>query len=117
MIGDLTLPAQGANGSAITWESTNESAVAADGKVTISDAEQTAELTATLTLGDNSVTKTFEVTVAAKGDLEKVVKDRVRVPYTVTDSLPTEFEGGITVRWNNKDGLYVAGRRNHQRAG
>lgn len=105
VIGNLTLPAQGANGSAITWESTNESAVDAEGKVTITDTEQTAELTATLTLGDSSVTKTFEVTVAAKSDLEQVVKDRVRVPYTVTDSLPTEFEGGITVRWNNTDGL------------
>ena len=105
VIGNITLPSEGANGSKITWQTQDASVVGADGTVTITDEVRSTVLTATLTLGENSVSKEFQVTVAASSQLEDLVRGRVQIPYAVTDSLPAEFEGGITVKWNNEDGL------------
>ncbi len=65
---DLALPTVGASGSTITWESSNEAAITADGKVTRPAAGENSvkvTLTATLTYGDTAMTKQFQVTVEA----------------------------------------------------
>lgn len=81
----LALPATGANGSAITWASSDEDVIAPNGAVTPPGAGEddvTVTLTATVRFLDGpAVTRTFEVTVAAArevlGDsgLEVLVSD------------------------------------------
>ncbi len=62
---DLQLPAVGKRGTAITWQSSDESVVGADGKVyPAADLDRAATLTATISRGDASQTKTFQITVA-----------------------------------------------------
>mgnify|MGYP000158496501 CR=1 FL=1 len=67
---DITLPAKGVNGSAITWESTNSAITIADGiaKVTrpaIGNENVSGTLTATVTSGSEKVVKKFAYTVIA----------------------------------------------------
>ena len=60
---NLTLPTEGTEGSAITWASSNEEVIATNGTITPSADATVVTLTATLTLGDVTETKIFEVTV------------------------------------------------------
>lgn len=68
---NLTLPAQGSAGSTITWASSNEAVIKADGTVTrpaVGSADEKVTLTATLEFAGSTQTKTFEVTVPALTD-------------------------------------------------
>ena len=79
--GNITLPATGVNGSAITWKSSNQAVISDEavqndgydatpaGVVTRQDNDTVVELTATLSYGGSTVTKTFELTVKAKAEL------------------------------------------------
>ncbi len=65
---DITLPTEGTSGSTITWTSSDEAHLTASGKVTRPAAGENdvpIVLTATLTYGDTTMTKTFNVTVQA----------------------------------------------------
>lgn len=86
---NLTLPATGANGSMITWESSNSSIIAPDGKVnrpTYKQGDATVTLTATITakqqddsadvrIRDQIRTKSFQVTV------EKLAQEKFTVTF------------------------------------
>ncbi|WP_111768752.1 immunoglobulin-like domain-containing protein [Nakamurella deserti] len=67
---DLTLPAVGPKGSAISWASSAPAVIATDGRVIrpASGADVPVTLTATLTLGSGSVTRDFALTVVARSD-------------------------------------------------
>ncbi|WP_285136838.1 family 43 glycosylhydrolase [Microbacterium sp. lyk4-40-TSB-66] len=94
---DLRLPATGVNGAAISWASSNTAAVSAAGKVTRPAAGQqpaTATLTATLTRGSATETRTFAVTVAAMpggAELAKADLDKISIPNA------TDVRGNITL--------------------
>jgi predicted small secreted protein len=63
---DLTFPTTGLHDVEITWESDNTDVIANDGTVTIPTktmGDQTVTITAFLTIGDNTLTKEFDVTV------------------------------------------------------
>lgn len=62
---NLTLPTTGENGSTITWATSDTSVIEADGTIHPGDEAKTATLTATITKGSVSDTKTFDVTLAA----------------------------------------------------
>ena len=62
---DISLPSSGRRGTTITWQSSDESVITNDGKITRAPRQdKTAVLTATITRGEESDTKTFTVTVA-----------------------------------------------------
>ncbi len=72
---DLELSTTGANGSEITWASSNESYIKPDGTVTRpkpDEGDQQVTLTATLTKGAASAEKTFDLTV---------IKEELPAPY------------------------------------
>ena len=65
---DISLPVAGVSGSTITWRSSNEAVLTADGKVTRPAAGEDSvqvTLTATITYGDHTMEKEFTVTVEA----------------------------------------------------
>ncbi|MQM26824.1 immunoglobulin-like domain-containing protein [Glycomyces albidus] len=113
---DLDLPDQGANGSQITWASSDPAVIAPDGTVTRpameeSDAEVT--LTATVVLGTVQRQRDFTATVLAEYDDEEAVAldaGAVAIPNLddVRSSihLPTEGANGSTITWkSNKPGV------------
>lgn len=64
----ISLPTSGVNGSSITWISSDTSLISSTGEVTrpvYPDTDKQATLTATITRGSVSDTKTFQVTVKA----------------------------------------------------
>jgi len=61
---DITLPLTGANGSVITWESSDTSVIGNDGKVNRKNSTVQITLTATLTIGSVSETVDFMASVA-----------------------------------------------------
>jgi uncharacterized protein YdeI (BOF family) len=65
--GDMGLPLTGTNGSVIAWESDNLAVITNDGVVTLAAEETTVKMTATLTIGTESLTKVFNVVVPAEG--------------------------------------------------
>jgi GH43 family beta-xylosidase len=68
-IEDIDLPTSGANGTAIAWASDNAAVIATDGTVTRPDgANAQVKLTATFTLGGETIEKEFDVIVLAEGD-------------------------------------------------
>lgn len=76
-IANLTLPAAGKSQSRITWASSRPDVIAADGTVTRPSAGQsdaTVSLTATFSLGGETLTRSYDVTVPAidpQRDLER----------------------------------------------
>ena len=72
---DFALPQSGFGGSQITWTSSSDAITVQDNSLAVvkrTSRNQTVTLTATLTLGGESMTKTFLVTVAARDDLQPV---------------------------------------------
>lgn len=71
---DVTLPATGKNGSAITWVSSHPTIIGNDGKMVAQPAEDTTvTFTGTFKLGEVTKTKEYEVIVKALGTPEAVV--------------------------------------------
>ena len=65
---DISLPTAGPSGSSISWTSSDETVLTAEGRVTRPAAGQSSAdvtLTATITFGGYTMTKTFDVTVEA----------------------------------------------------
>ncbi|WP_158292656.1 family 43 glycosylhydrolase [Serinibacter arcticus] len=110
--GDVTLPSAGASGAAIAWASDDVAHLAADGTVTRPgqgqpDVEVT--LTATLTLGGSTLTRTYDVTVLAldpAGDLDRTA-DAFDLGVTVTADditlLPQSRDGAADIAWGTSD--------------
>lgn len=115
---NLTLPASGTYGSSITWASSHPDVITASGVVTrpsaLDDPVQVT-LTATLTRGSGTTTKTFQATVlpeeddqakadAAAADLSLVHPDDVRGHLT----LPNSSSHGAAVTWSSSAPAIVA---------
>ncbi|MBD0405522.1 immunoglobulin-like domain-containing protein, partial [Flammeovirga sp. EKP202] len=62
---NLTLPLTSSHASTVAWSSSNEAVISSDGTVTRPSATTTVTLTATLSLEEETTTKTFDVTVIA----------------------------------------------------
>ncbi|WP_082587350.1 family 43 glycosylhydrolase [Nocardioides sp. Soil774] len=115
---DLTLPATGQFGSSIAWASSDPAVITAGGGVTRPGAGQdpaVVTLTATLTRGSGTATKTFDATVlpdesdqakadAAAAAIELVHPDDVRGHLT----LPAEGTMGSTITWASSAPAVVA---------
>ena len=88
--GDLTLPTIGANGSSISWSSSNTLVVSAAGVVTRPVATTNLTLTATITKGSASATQDFTVTVI------------LAAPPTPTNLVVSSPTGSsLTVSWDS----------------
>lgn len=93
--GTLTLPSAGTYGSAITWAvKTGTGASIASSVITFPAVTENTvfTLTATLTIGETSVTKDFDVTVRLLTDTEKVAEAKA----ALTLANPTQFDS-VTV--------------------
>jgi hypothetical protein len=116
--GNLTLPATGPSGSTITWETSNAGAVETDGTVhrpAYGQPDGRATLTATVTRGTVTRTRTFDITVLAEelddagkaqagaDAVELVHPDDVRGNLT----LPTSGLHGSTLSWESGDPAVV----------
>jgi endoglucanase Acf2 len=71
--GNVTLPTSGANGTTITWASSNTAVISTAGVVTRQIANTTVTLTATIRKGTASTTKNFTLTVIAKETSSDVI--------------------------------------------
>ena len=75
LIARISLPAEGELGSTITWETSDASVIRADGRVFRPEAgagDGKATLTANISHGEATDTKTFEVTVLAKPEVKTI---------------------------------------------
>ncbi|NQX26177.1 family 43 glycosylhydrolase [Microbacteriaceae bacterium VKM Ac-2854] len=102
---NLTLPSTGANGSAIAWSSSNPAAIAANGTVTRSAADQAVTLTATLSLRGRTLVRTYPLTVVAAGEQRELQLTADRYDLGITHvsaniTLPTTVEGA-SVAWTS----------------
>lgn len=88
---NFTLPTAGSNGSTIAWAVTEGTAITLDGAsatVVRGDVDATVVLTATITCGTESDTKTFTVTVPQAGSVDGPAHAGTEAdPYTVADAL------------------------------
>ncbi|MDR1961973.1 MAG: DUF4430 domain-containing protein, partial [Gracilibacteraceae bacterium] len=91
VVSDLSLPATGANGTAITWHSSDPAVIGHDGKVTrpsFAAGDATVQLTATISKGTASDTLVFTVTAPALPDpllaSAQTQLDQARKYYDVT---------------------------------
>ncbi|MBQ8580219.1 MAG: glycoside hydrolase family 127 protein [Oscillospiraceae bacterium] len=88
---DITLPTAGVGGSTITWSSSNESALSASGKVTRPAAGENhayVTLRATITYGDQTMTKDFTICVEAMSSFTDL-SDVVMGDVTLLDAYET----------------------------
>ena len=75
---NLTLPTSGANGTTISWSSSDEDVIALDGFVIRQAEDVEVTLTATIKLNDVTDTKEFTITVVAeKAPIEAVIYELV----------------------------------------
>lgn len=119
---NITLPTSGANGTTITWSSSDPSVISVGGSVTRpanGDGDKVVTLTATITKNGVSEIKTFSVTVIEQpaSDADSVAEDKANlvVTYGSGDSvgnvtqdvtLPTSGANGTTISWaSNNTGV------------
>ena len=120
IMGNLSLPAVGPDGSTITWASANSAVVGSNGVVTrqsFTAGDQTVTLTATLVNG-TSMTKAFTITVKAleQSDEEKTEADKqwlteaqilngnISLDNIVENlTLPVAGPNGSTISWSSAD--------------
>ena len=122
VVANLNLPQEGLTGSVITWTSTNTSAVAITGLVTLPSASAgnaAVTLTATLTKGGQSLTKSFSLTVlsltnALQADLQLLQEvppfnDPAGMNNITEDLyLPTTSASGSILTWTSSDPAVLA---------
>ncbi|NOU87275.1 hypothetical protein GC102_16000 [Paenibacillus sp. LMG 31460] len=111
----LVLPLSGTNASTITWVSSNTSIISNDGKTlnrpTTAQGDSVVTLTATITYGSVSDTKTFSLTVKSLlSDAQEVAADKalLAIKFSGTDTansvtqpltLPLSGTNGSTITW------------------
>jgi GH43 family beta-xylosidase len=114
--GNITLPATGPAKSSITWASSNPAVVSATGTVNRTTSPETVDLTATVTAGDVTQTRTIPVTVLATaspdGDAAQLALDAL-VLHGLDDvrgnlTLPASSVPGVTVAWSSSDADVIA---------
>ncbi|MDE6635718.1 MAG: glycoside hydrolase family 127 protein, partial [Lachnospiraceae bacterium] len=72
---DISLPVTGANGSTISWTSSNENVLGSDGVVTrpaAGSVDEIVVLTASVNDGNQTITKSYEFTVLAQSDMSEI---------------------------------------------
>ncbi|WP_185602350.1 S-layer homology domain-containing protein [Paenibacillus sp. 598K] len=122
--GELTLPTTGASDTAISWSSSDAGIVAANGAVTrpsYAQGDQIVTLTATITKGAASDTKTFTVTVKALAQTDQeavaLVKGALEIGYASGDSassvvsgltLPTTGASDTVISWSSSQPSVIA---------
>ncbi|MFH1129228.1 MAG: immunoglobulin-like domain-containing protein [Patescibacteria group bacterium] len=124
------LPAIGANGSTITWASSNTAVVSNDGQTVVRpafrDANATVTLTATLIRGSITDTKVFVLTVLAEAinpdiasvtaDKDALTDDSIRgansdlsnIAGVLTNPLPAIGANGSTITWVSSNTAVVS---------
>ncbi|NOU74682.1 hypothetical protein GC098_25385 [Paenibacillus sp. LMG 31458] len=111
----LVLPLSGTNASTITWVSSNTSIISNDGKTlnrpTTAQGDSVVTITATITYGSVSDTKTFSLTVKSLlTDAQEVAADKalLTITFSGTDTansvtqpltLPLSGPNGSTITW------------------
>ncbi|WP_251153437.1 family 43 glycosylhydrolase [Cellulosimicrobium sp. Marseille-Q4280] len=114
VVTDLDLPAQGVGGTAVTWATSDDGVVGADGTVTRPAAGEepaTATLTATVALRGATESRTFDVTVLP-GDGDQAKADAAAAALEVPNlddvrgnlTLPTTGLHGASVSWASSSG-------------
>jgi beta-xylosidase len=101
---DLILPDSGVHGAVITWSSSNDAVVGADGKVTRPQAgsgNAAVELTAEVKLNDAVSTKTFTVVVVQQSG--SLLEDGLVAAY--------DFEGSLAESGDRLDAGKITGNR------
>ena len=96
---DLTLPASTAGDYAVNWSTSDASVITAAGVITQTGSEQTATLTASVTVDGTAYTKDFEVTVAAASGLSGADQHWIESgDYTSIDASDFESVPSFAVR-------------------
>ena len=106
VISSITLPTVGAGDAEISWASSDEDTLGVDGKVVLRDVEDTPiELTATVTFGQATATKTFNTVVLGENTLVENTIDALTVPSSVVSSitLPTKANEVVSIAWATDD--------------
>jgi len=107
VVENLKLPLVGEYGSTITWSSSDESVISNTGIIYSRDVDKTAVLTATITKGQASETKTFEITVKNKKAVAEAILNEVAEKLTIPNAddirgnitLPLSGGKGTTIKW------------------
>ena len=101
---DLELPVEGANGASVSWESSDATVISNDGAVNLGDEAKDATLTATLTLGTQSVTKEFPVHLLPQSEVSGYILGKLSLPYTISEHtvLPEAIDGR-SITWTCDD--------------
>ena len=90
----LSLPTTGTNGSAISWESSDPAIDAKTGKVTLpAEGKVEVELTAAITNGGETLTRTYTVTVWSQAEVDKEAADqKAQLEQTIQAKLGTFYK-------------------------
>ncbi|GAA2878399.1 hypothetical protein Acy02nite_15840 [Actinoplanes cyaneus] len=115
---NLSLPATAANGSKLTWSSSDPSVITAAGRITRPPAgrpDAQATLTATIRRGTVQATKDFAITVRAELD-DAAAAEAAAKTLQINNlddvrgnlALPSSASGGTTVSWSSGDPAVIS---------
>ncbi|MGZ4134233.1 MAG: immunoglobulin-like domain-containing protein, partial [Tumebacillaceae bacterium] len=119
VVSDLTLPTTGADGTTITWTSSNTAVVSNSGKVTrpaYNASDVTLSLMATITKGSQTMIKEFSVTVLKKVETDAEAVAAAQAVLTLGNTsevvsdltLPTTGADGTTITWASSNTAVVS---------
>lgn len=118
---NLNLPTTGVNGTTVTWSSSNTAVVGNDGTITRPTADTSVTLTATISKGSITTTKTFTIVVKAIGNSETAVAasiNALEIGYATGDSATsvtqnltlstTDVVNGTIIAWSSSNTAVVS---------
>lgn len=106
---DITLPAEGEFGSAITWTTSNAQSITSDGKVTKSSQDVVVALTATAVKGSETATKKFLVVIKADIDADAYAVNTALSKASVIFeairdiTIPDSTVDGVSFSWTSSN--------------
>lgn len=110
----ITLPSETDNNVQISWATSDDAVITAEGVITRNEAEGTAVLTATFTLGNVTMTKDINVTVAAVNDEADVneAKELLSIQTFAAEdiALPDTGAYDTSVVWSSSDEELMDGK-------
>ena len=106
IIENLDLPSSGKNGALIRWTSSAPEVLSETGVITRAKNDQIVTLTASVTYGSDTASKSFQFTVISDGTIVKRAKEQLKIenaqPVIENLTLATEVEGAA-ITWKSSD--------------
>lgn len=116
VVSNITLPSSGANGSTITWKSSNTAYITNDGVVTRPEqGDVNVTMIATLSLDSIQLTKEFNIIVFENSQIKDLAflnsvaaSFEINITYVTEDLILPTYKKGVSINWKTSNEFLIS---------